>query len=176
MQNLRSRRTLVRVATGSKEIAMGSCTERNGLVHSGRQIATGSLEGRDGLIRLGNKSRRQALSRSDRDGRHYRDDPVNVAYRALALTGSAPKSDRRIRAPLMFFQYRALGDAVLATSAAQTCANFPPAFVSSVTWLVTMLAIAFGWSVGYEDLGFSFLAGPLCDVEGTFLAIVWLGR
>ncbi|MQM09100.1 hypothetical protein Taro_041963 [Colocasia esculenta] len=39
---------------------------------------------------------------------------------------------RHIRAPLMIFQQRALGDAVLATSAAQTCADFPPAFISSI--------------------------------------------
>ncbi|MQM09296.1 hypothetical protein Taro_042165, partial [Colocasia esculenta] len=66
---------------------------------------------------------------------------------------------------------RALGDAVLATFVAQTCADFPPAFVNSVTWLVTMVAVALGWSVGYEDLQFHFLAGSLCDVEGTLLDI-----
>ncbi|MQM01912.1 hypothetical protein Taro_034672, partial [Colocasia esculenta] len=33
-----------------------------------------------------------------------------------------------------------------------------------------MLAVVLGWSVGYEDLPFPFLAGSLRDVEGTLLA------
>ncbi|MQM13999.1 hypothetical protein Taro_046927 [Colocasia esculenta] len=66
---------------------------------------------------------------------------------------------------------RALRNTVLTTSTAQTCADLPPAFVSSVTRLVTMLAIAFCWSVGDRDLGFPFLAGSFRDVERTLLAI-----
>ncbi|MQL92346.1 hypothetical protein Taro_024968 [Colocasia esculenta] len=70
----RSRHTLMRVATGSTEIATGSST------------------GRDRLIG------------SDRDDRFYRDHItiersvamalVNVAYRAVAFTGSAPSPNR----------------------------------------------------------------------------------
>ncbi|MQM18337.1 hypothetical protein Taro_051327 [Colocasia esculenta] len=41
---------------------------------------------------------------------------------------------------------RALRDAVLAASTAQTCASFPPAFISRVTKLVTVFVVAFCWS------------------------------
>ncbi|MQL72452.1 hypothetical protein Taro_004789 [Colocasia esculenta] len=73
---------------------------------------------------------------------------------SLASIGHAadPESAARDRRLVPLDRTRALGDAVLATSIAQTCVDFPPAFVNSVTWLVTMLAVAFGWSVGYEDL------------------------
>ncbi|MQL85084.1 hypothetical protein Taro_017597 [Colocasia esculenta] len=76
MHKLRSRRTLMRVVTGSTEIAMGTCT------------------GRDGLVRSGSRSRRQALSRSDRDERLCRDGLMNAAYWAVMFTGSAPESDK----------------------------------------------------------------------------------
>ncbi|MQM04162.1 hypothetical protein Taro_036957 [Colocasia esculenta] len=48
----------------------------------------------NGLVRWGNRSRRQALSQSDRDSRLCRDGLVNTAYRAIAFIGSAPESDR----------------------------------------------------------------------------------
>ncbi|MQM18964.1 hypothetical protein Taro_051965 [Colocasia esculenta] len=65
----------------------------------------------------------------------------------------------------------ALGDAVLATSTAQTCTVFPPAFIGRVTRLVTVFAVALCWSVGYKNLGFLFLARSLRDVEGTLLDV-----
>ncbi|MQL89777.1 hypothetical protein Taro_022355, partial [Colocasia esculenta] len=40
------------------------------------------------------KSRRQALSRSDRDRTLCRDGLVNAAYQAVVFTGSAPEPDR----------------------------------------------------------------------------------
>ncbi|MQM04130.1 hypothetical protein Taro_036926 [Colocasia esculenta] len=40
------------------------------------------------------RSRRQALSLSDRDKRSVATALVNAAYRAIAFTGSAPEPDR----------------------------------------------------------------------------------
>ncbi|MQM07055.1 hypothetical protein Taro_039888 [Colocasia esculenta] len=92
-------------------------------------------------------------------------------------TRACKEGDKSFR-PGTAIATRALGDAVLATSTAQTCAGFPPALVSGVTGLVTVLAVALGWSVGYEDLGFPFLVGSLRDVEGTLLAVglsfIWI--
>ncbi|MQM00367.1 hypothetical protein Taro_033098 [Colocasia esculenta] len=65
---------------------------------------------------------------------------------------------------------------MLTASAAQTCTDLPPAFVSCVTRLVTVLAIAFYWSVGNKNLGFLLLARSFRDAERTLLADVWLGR
>ncbi|MQM00994.1 hypothetical protein Taro_033738 [Colocasia esculenta] len=60
---------------------------------------------------------------------------------------------------------------MLTTSAAQTRSDFSPALISRVTRLVTVFAVALRWSVGYENLGFPFLARSLCDVEGRLLAV-----
>ncbi|MQM21412.1 hypothetical protein Taro_054452 [Colocasia esculenta] len=70
----------------------------------------------------------------------------------------------------------ALGYAMLTTSAAQTRSSFSSALISCVTRLVTVFAVALRWSVGYKNLGFPFLARPLCDVEGMLLAIGRLSR
>ncbi|MQL96950.1 hypothetical protein Taro_029634 [Colocasia esculenta] len=64
----------------------------------------------------------------------------------------------------------ALRDTVLTTSAAQTCADFPSAFLNRVTRLHTVFAVAL--SAGYENLGFPFLARSLRDVKGMLLAVV----
>ncbi|MQL83218.1 hypothetical protein Taro_015704 [Colocasia esculenta] len=74
---------------------------------------------------------------------------------------------------------------VLAATIAQTCANFPPALISSVTWLVTVFAVAILWSsssssgvrrgpvetsgfipfVLKEDLGSKVLYSSSCEEE-----------
>ncbi|MQL83941.1 hypothetical protein Taro_016434 [Colocasia esculenta] len=77
----------MRVATGSTEIAMGSCTGRNGLVGSGRQVATGSYEEGDRSVRPEGQVATGVLLRSDRDGDACRDLPENAAYRAVAFSG-----------------------------------------------------------------------------------------
>ncbi|MQL86648.1 hypothetical protein Taro_019170, partial [Colocasia esculenta] len=66
MQNARTRHNLVRVATGFRQNATGSCTDRDDKPCRD-QIAT------EGTVAM-------AL--------------VNAAYRAVAFTGSVPESDR----------------------------------------------------------------------------------
>ncbi|MQL90271.1 hypothetical protein Taro_022863 [Colocasia esculenta] len=68
---------------------------------------------------------------------------------------------------------------MLAASTAQTCVDLPTVFISCVTWLVTMLTVAFRWSIGNEDFGFLFLARSFRDAERTLLAdpvlgLVWI--
>ncbi|MQM09295.1 hypothetical protein Taro_042162 [Colocasia esculenta] len=107
--------------------------------------------------------------------------PRNAAYRVVAFSGPAPESEREkgmfLDCSIVNDSFgkslkRALGDAVLVASTTQTCANFPPAFICCVTWLVTMLAVALRWSVGDNSFEFPLLAGSLRDVEETLLAIV----
>ncbi|MQM06463.1 hypothetical protein Taro_039286 [Colocasia esculenta] len=60
---------------------------------------------------------------------------------------------------------------MLTTSAVQTRSSFSPTLISRVTRLVTVLAVALRWSVGYENLGSPFFARSLRDVEGMLLAV-----
>ncbi|MQM16093.1 hypothetical protein Taro_049047, partial [Colocasia esculenta] len=73
---LRTRRTPVRVATGSGQNATRGCEERDKAVRTGREIATGRS------------------SHSECDGFAVTTRPQNAAYRVVAFTGSVPESDR----------------------------------------------------------------------------------
>ncbi|MQL95784.1 hypothetical protein Taro_028454 [Colocasia esculenta] len=73
---VRTRHTPVRVATGSAQNATRGCEERDKAVRTGREIATG------------------CSSHSERNGFAVATRPQNVAYRAVAFTGSAPESDK----------------------------------------------------------------------------------
>ncbi|MQL92603.1 hypothetical protein Taro_025229 [Colocasia esculenta] len=114
------------------------------------------------LVGLGSRLRRQALSRSDSNG------PVNAAYRAFAFTGSAPEFDRESTMHwIADMTYPILTQAGTRGCGARDFRSANMRQLSSST---------FCWSVGDWDLGFPFLAGSLCDVEGTLFAIVWLSR
>ncbi|MQL72615.1 hypothetical protein Taro_004951 [Colocasia esculenta] len=63
-------------------------------VDNGRQIATESYEDRDRSVRSAARTRRGALSRSDRDRFLCRDGPENAAYRAVAFSSASPEFER----------------------------------------------------------------------------------
>ncbi|MQM13029.1 hypothetical protein Taro_045951 [Colocasia esculenta] len=84
MQNFRTRRVSVRVATGSSVNVIGPCN----------QIATGSSKDRDGSIRSAARMRRGILSRSDHDRFLCHDGLENAVYRAVAFSGTSPEFER----------------------------------------------------------------------------------
>ncbi|MQM20445.1 hypothetical protein Taro_053466 [Colocasia esculenta] len=137
----------MRVATGSTEIATGPCTGRDRLVGSGKQG-----------LKMKNSGR-------SFDG--------SSSPRFLPLLASPPGPETSWHELGSAMRERALRDAVLATFAVQTRVGFPPAFISRVTRLVTVFAVALYWSVGYENLGFPLLTRSLRDVEGALLAVVF---
>ncbi|MQL90579.1 hypothetical protein Taro_023176 [Colocasia esculenta] len=59
-----------------------------------RQITTGSYEDRDRFVRSAARTRRGALSRSDRDRCLCHDGLENAVYLAVAFSGASPEFER----------------------------------------------------------------------------------
>ncbi|MQM20524.1 hypothetical protein Taro_053547 [Colocasia esculenta] len=68
------------------EVAMDPCKDRDG--------ATRVCAERDKGVRTGREITTGRSSHTERDGFTVATRPQNVAYRAIAFTGSAPESDR----------------------------------------------------------------------------------